>query len=197
MNNEDPAQNVPSDLELDAARKDAEAALAGHGSSLDSPALWLEPGDEVSQQIIAELASESPRPAESSRSWRWLAAAAVLVGILGIAAFVTRDGPDWSVQLGPTDDFPLAAATIDGWNEGAGTRMRVEISGVDPAPDGFFYEMWMSEGPVHVSAGTFVEVQSVELRAGVTRRDYPRLWVTLEPIDDDESPTRVVVIDTG
>lgn len=183
--------------EMIAARGHVESHLAELGIDLSDPALWLEPAPAADGRLRTPHAA-SPAQLRSPPWRRWLVVAAAVVVILAGTALVLRpDSPDWTLALGPTSDYPQASATIDGWNEGSGTRMVLDMSGVDPAPAGFFYEMWMSEGPIHISAGTFVETQGVELRAAVARRDYPRLWVTLEPIDDDESPTSTVVIDTG
>lgn len=191
------ASDVPSDADIAEARQSVESTIAKRGMSLDDPALWLQPGERLPADLLTPEARADAPTWGLRHPWRWTAAAAVLIAALSVVVFSTRDRPTWSVQIDPNDDFPLAEATIDGWTEGTGTRMRLEITGLDPAPEGFFYEMWMSEGPVHVSAGTFAEVDNIELRAAVSLRDYPRLWVTLEPIDDDESPTRVVVLDTG
>ncbi|HSF84243.1 MAG TPA: anti-sigma factor [Acidimicrobiia bacterium] len=190
------AEGIPSDESLEAARNRVESVLADHDLALDDPALWLEPVAALSHDLVS---AQAPPPARRRMPrWApWLAAAAVIVAVLGVTLLTVPNQPDWTVELGATEAYPTAAATIDGWNEGSGTRMLLTMEGVDPAPAGFFYEMWMSEGPVHISAGTFSEIADIELRAAVARRDYPRLWVTLEPIDDDESPTRVVVIDTG
>ncbi len=188
---------VPSGAEIDDARRRVESALDRHGLSLEDPGLWMSP-DVALPDGTAPGAEPAAEPSSRPAWWRWLAVAAVLVAVVGVSSLMLlRESPDWSVELGPTDDFPMAAATIDGWNEETGTRLLLTITGVDPAPDGYFYEMWMSEGPVHISAGTFVDVAGVELRAAVARRDYPRLWVTLEPIDEDESPNPIVVVDSG
>lgn len=95
-----------------------------------------------------------------------------------------------------TDIAPLATSTVAGWNEDAGTRIVVTIENLDRAPEGFFYEFWLSDGPLHISAGTFTAGGEIELWTGVSRRDFPRLWVTLEPIDEDEAPSEVTVLDT-
>jgi len=59
------------------------------------------------------------------------------------------------------------------------------------------WELWLTSEAVHVSAGTFTAAGDVELWVGVARRDYPRLWVTLEPVDEDESLSGLNVLDTG
>jgi hypothetical protein len=92
----------------------------------------------------------------------------------------------------------MASGTVAGWNTESGTRMVLDIEGLDPAPPGFVYELWLSAGPRHISAGTFVEAgNDLELWAGVSRRDYPRVWVTLEPLDDNESLSGETVLDTA
>ena len=75
--------------------------------------------------------------------------------------------------------------------------MLLAVNGLDPAPDGYIYEFWLSDGPRYVSAGTFRAGGVVELWVGVSRRDFPRMWVTLEPIDTDAGPSSATVLDTG
>jgi hypothetical protein len=75
--------------------------------------------------------------------------------------------------------------------------MLLSVDCLKPAPPGFTYEMWLSDGPVHISAGTFRTGGEVKLWAGVPRSDFPRLWVTLEPLDEDSSPSVATVLDTG
>ena len=59
------------------------------------------------------------------------------------------------------------------------------------------WELWLTSEAVHVSAGTFTAAGDVELWVGVARRDYPRPWVTLEPVDEGESLSGLNVLDTG
>jgi hypothetical protein len=75
--------------------------------------------------------------------------------------------------------------------------MLLSVDGLEGAPDGYVYEFWLSEGPLHISAGTFTASGDIELWSGVSRADFPRLWVTLEPLDEDESPSSHTVLDTG
>ena len=164
--------------------------------------VWEEPPEGLGGQIEALIGSASTDRAETTGglSWGWVAVAAVVVLLAvtgGTLAVVGSDSPDWEVALPATDLAPNAVATVSGWNEASGTRMVVDIEGLDPAPPGSFYEFWLSEGPVHISAGTFHTGGKIELWSGVARADYPRLWVTLEPIDDDESPSPITVLDTG
>jgi hypothetical protein len=193
---DDITPHIPSDAELDAARYEVEQLLGGSGVDLSDPALW-EAAPDLEDLIMAE--TSAPEHHRATPWWRLAAAASVVaVAAIGVVAFgALRSAPDWSVALAATDLAPDAVATIDGWNEPSGTRVRLAVDGLPPAPEGFFYELWFSEGPTHISAGSFRETDGVEMWAGVTRAEFPRLWITLEPIDEDEAPSGDTVLDTG
>ncbi len=149
--------------------------------------------------MISEPATSS---AVSSRRWNWkMPVAAVIAGLLvtslGVWALAGSSGADWKVPIPGTPESPAAAGVIQGWNESTGTRVVLEVTGLAPAPDGSVYELWFTRGEVHVSAGTFTGPGEVELWVGVSRGAYPRLWVTLEPIDEDEAPSGFTVLDTA
>ena len=182
------------------------ADLRAAAVALAAPVVWEEPSPELGGQIEALIAGTAERgdgPAVSSpRKSRtpWIAAAGIaasLVLVLGVFGLGRSPAPDWEVALPATELAPGAVSTVQGWNEESGTRMIVAIEGLDPAPDGFIYEFWLSEGPIHISAGTFRTGGEIELWSGVSRADFPRLWVTLEEVDEDESPSRHTVLDTG
>ncbi len=118
--------------------------------------------------------------------------------IVAVAAFALTagSGPDGEVPLPATGEAPAAAGVVKGWNEAAGTRIVLDIEGLPPAPAGSVYELWFSKDEFHISAGTFSSAGAPELWVGVSRRDFPRLWITLEPLDDDESPSGVTLMDT-
>lgn len=168
--------------------------------ALMDPAIWEEPPPELQDQVIALIAGNQSRaPTGVGRLERWvrpLVAAAVVVVAVGLYGVLRSPSPDWEVAMPGTDLAPLATSTVAGWNTDAGTRMILAVKGLDPAPDGFVYEFWLSDGPLHISAGTFSADGEIELWAGVTRAEFPRLWVTLEPLDDDESPSGHTVLDT-
>jgi len=172
---------------------DLDATLALLGEA----ALWNEPGPALEDRVLAGLEVTVPyRP--SRRRWVWLAAPAAATAVAVTAWLVTRPpDPDWVVDLPGVRQAAAAAGTVEGWNEESGTRLVVKVNDLASAPDGFVYEFWMSQGAKHVSAGTFRHTDDVELWAGVSRADHPRLWVTLEPLDDDPAPSRQVVLDTG
>jgi hypothetical protein len=169
--------------------------------ALTDPVIWEEPPPELKNQVVA-LISGQPTDEKPGTRWfqRWsgplAAAAAVIVVAVGLYAVLRTPPADWEVAMPGTDLAPGATSTVSGWNTDAGTRMIVAIEGLEPAPAGSVYEFWLSEGPLHISAGTFTAGGEIELWAGVSRADFPRLWVTLEPLDEDESPSKHTVLDT-
>jgi len=163
------------------------------------PAVWEEPSPELGDQV-AMLLQGTTKPQETTkwptRTMAGLGAvAAILLLVIAVVA-LRSDAPDWTVDIAGTDEAPLAAGTIEGWATPNGTRMVLNIDGLDPAPAGYIYELWLSQGPIHISAGTFTATDDVVVWSGVPRRDYPRLWITLEAIDEDESPSPTTVMDT-
>lgn len=95
-----------------------------------------------------------------------------------------------------TDFAPAATSTVEGWNTDSSTRMLLTVDGLDTSLTGYVYEFWLSQGPLQISAGTFTGSGEIELWSGMSRADFPRLWVTLEPLDEDESPSGRTVLDT-
>lgn len=177
--------------------------LDGAAEELREPSQWEEPPADLEDRIVAEISAATfPQAVELREAprrqarWIWLGAAAILVAVAIAAGIRPGSGPDWTVEVPGTDLAPLATATVEGWATDAGTRMLVHATGLDPAPQGFVYEMWLTSGDVHISGGTFREIDGAELLVGVSRADYPRIWITLEAIDEDESPSPTTVLDT-
>jgi hypothetical protein len=168
--------------------------------ALMDPVIWEEPPAELENQVVALISGQrnDERPG-TGRFERWsrpLAAVAAIVVAAGLYAVLRTPPADWEVAMPGTDLAPGATSTVSGWNTDAGTRMIVAVQGLGPAPAGWVYEFWLSEGPLHISAGTFTADGEIELWSGVSRADFPRLWVTLEPVDEDESPSGHTVLDT-
>lgn len=173
--------------------------LSAGRRALAEASTWEEPSPELGDQVVTLIAGRTDKETGPNRLQRWiapLAIAAVVMVVVGFASVARTASPDWEVPMPGTDIAPLATSTVAGWNEDAGTRIVVTIENLDRAPEGFFYEFWLSDGPLHISAGTFTAGGEIELWTGVSRRDFPRLWVTLEPIDEDEAPSEVTVLDT-
>lgn len=167
---------------------------------LDDPAFWEDPSPALEDQVVALIGGTSEQTAQPRRrTWLGALASGSVAALVALALWIglPGPGPDWEVALPGTSEAPGAFGLVRGWNEPSGTRVALDIEGLPPAPDGSLYEFWFSSGDLHISAGTFAAPESVELWAGVSRADFPRLWITLEPVDEDESPSGVNVMDTG
>lgn len=167
---------------------------------LMDPVTWAEPPPELEDQIVALISGQRAIGSTGS-GWfeRWLrpmGAAALIVIAVGLYAVLRTPPPDWEIAMPGTDLAASATSTVMGWNTDSGTRMILSVVGLGPAPAGSVYELWLSRGSLHISAGTFTADGEIELWSGVTRADFPRLWVTLEPLDEDESPSGHTVLDT-
>lgn len=198
---EDPADpRVEDHLRSCAECRAALSELTSRREVLSDPAVWEEPPPGLGERVEA-LITSAARDRSSSESrrvrLRWLGAAAVLSLVVAVGLVLRPPSPDWEVEVPGTALAPEAVASVAGWSTEGGTRLRLEASGLEPVPDGYVYELWLSEGPIHVSAGTFTGGESVEMWVGVERRDYPRLWVTMEPIDAETGPSTRTVLDTG
>ncbi|MEN8239898.1 MAG: anti-sigma factor, partial [Actinomycetota bacterium] len=124
-------------------------------------------------------------------------AAAVLILVVGVFAMASRTpAPDWETTLAGTDVSPTASAVLAGWNTAAGTRLVLEASDLEPAPEGFVYQLWFSKGHQHISAGTFADPSRVELTVGIARNDFPEVWISLDPTTPGSTGTGPAVVHT-
>ena len=183
---------------------------------LDEPAVWQEPSGHLRSDVLAALAREAtastvpsePGAAPRSKARRglrgWQSGLLVVAAAAATAIAVVRpwqgdDSPDWTQRLvaGPAG-VGLPAALVSGWNEDAGTHLQIDVSGLPLAPDGAFYEIWMTapDGR-HVSAGTFRSGGVIDAWSGVRRGEFPRIWITLEPNDGDAALNGPAVLDTA
>lgn len=186
-----PGEGV-SDDQLAAARLEIENLLEGSGVSLSDRELWEEPVDLDLEVPV------TPAVLSSRRRSPWLirtGIAAVIGLVVLVAVLVTgrEPGPEWEVALIPTEEAPTASAVVAGWSQPGGTRLRLDVRGLDPAPDGHIYELWFSNKDRHISAGTFSQADDLEMWVGVQRSDFPRVWITLEPLDADPGPALTVL----
>ncbi len=170
--------------------------LADSAGALADEDLWQEPRLGLADRVVAAVEGATRPPRRRLVGWIAAAAAVALVVAGGVGWRALPDRADWEVELFATARAPAASATVRGWNTGGGTRLAIDAAGLDPAPDGFVYELWFTAGDVHVSAGTFADVEDVAGWVGVRRGDYPRLWITLEALDGHPGPSPTTVLDT-
>lgn len=175
-------------------------------STLASHSLWEEPPPDLADRIVRAVGGEIERSRAETRSRLGRGRTAV-IAVLAMTTLIALTGTllatrslsaDWEMTLIATEESPDASAVIRGWSTARGTRMVVDIVGIDDAPIGSYYEIWMTapDGR-HISAGTFTGSGRVTAFAGVRRADYPRIWITLELANDDLGPSRETYFDTA
>ena len=174
------------------------AAMQRIRETLREPSLWHEPAPELAERIasIGKATATGPRRQISSRLI--LPVTAGLSALL-VAGFLLVSTPaDWEFDLKGVGEGATATAVVAGWNEAEGTRLRIEVEGIEPPPPGHYYEIWLTSlDGLHVSAGTFRGDGVINANVGVRRADFPRLWITLESFDGDSGPSSDTYFDTA
>jgi len=180
--------------------------LAKLRSTLASNSVWEEPSPDLVDRILQTVRREEGRgePVRASVPGRprgafFARVAAAMLIILSGSLFATRTlAADWEMTLVTTEEAPAASVVVRGWSTATGTRMVLDVVGLNDAPTGQYYEIWMTaEDGRHISAGTFQGSGRVTAFAGVRRADYPRIWITLEVADHDLGPSRETYFDTA
>lgn len=158
--------------------------------------LWADRPAGAEAAIVAAITDESisrpaPQPARAGKftATSWLATAAAIVAVVAGITLIVRSGDDATVfALEGTERAPGATADVEVSETPVGLKILLSPEDLPAAPEGTYYECWLSDGDVKVSAGTFHlrgGSGQIELWAGVVGSEFTRLAVTLEPIDDD------------
>lgn len=136
----------------------------------------------------------------------WLGAAAAIALIVTGVVVVTRSGGDDGrdaagaeivFALAGTGTAPDARAEVIMSSTPAGLKILLDADGLPGAPVDAYYEAWLSDGDVRVSAGTFHlrgGSNQIELWAGVVGPEFDTLSVTVEPVDADNGSSGDVVL---
>lgn len=166
--------------------------------------LAAEPPDGLERAALERAGVVGPRRSRAATMLvPALGAATVVLGVLGINWRSEADrireeaGPaGQTMQLVELrgDSVPPEDVELVSYGDAA---YRVEMNGaIRPAPEGYYYELWMVGASGRVSCGTFVagdEDTVHHFPVGVDPADYPYLQVTLEPEDGDESMNGTVL----
>jgi hypothetical protein len=127
--------------------------------------------------------------------WLVAAAAAVAIGAGTVALWPQPERPAFTVA--GTLLAPRAKATVTLEEKSAGVAIRLQITGLQPAPPGTYYAAWL-RGPVGVvPVGTFHWHKGgipIDLWSGVTTEHYSELFVTLQQEGAPPEPSDQVVL---
>lgn len=168
---------------------------------LENESVWEEPPGELEPALLSAISGaervELVSPSQSSsRRWWGYAAAALVATVVAFIAF----GPFGGDDQPPATIIALTGAGVDGeaavGAADAGWWIQVNVEGLDGAPEGSFYEGWVSDGENMISVGTFHmrDGSYVTLWSGVPLRDYPELLVTLQDEGAGPAPSGEVVL---
>lgn len=180
-----------------------ERVVADLRRALVSSVTWEPLPDDLGAKI-----TEAVGGARTRRTWAW-PAAAVIAMLLGVAAALVvflgdNDAPQAVavVAMAGTDLAPDATGTAKLVPSANGWAITLEVAGVPPAPDGSYYEGWVSDGEDSVAVGSFHmrgdEPTPIGLWSGVDLRDFRTINVTLQDVGaGGESSGRVVLTGTA
>lgn len=186
---------------------------------LADEAVWADPPADLAERIAAEVEGDPgasaagaaaapavPAPASAvvpfaARRGRRLALAlGSAAAILAVVALLVLPGDEpqgRQVALAGTDLAPEASATATVESRGSGEWIKLDVRGLESATPGSYYQAWVWGARGGVPVGTFHlrgGTDPVILWAGVPIEDYPTITVTLEPEDDDQSPSGEAVL---
>lgn len=186
---------------LDSVEEPDAAELSALDQLLARGDVWDEPPAGLEDAVVASIAAEphppvalddrrAGRDARTTMPW-WLGAAAVVALVVAGVALIGRDSTqpsrgDVEIAMRGTDAAPAASATVRLASTPAGLKILLDAEGLPGAPEGYYYEAWVSDGTTLVSAGTFHLRRGdneIELWAGVVDPRFDTISVTLEPID--------------
>lgn len=151
-------------------------------------ATWGVPPGSLAEDVLGEIRDQTDPFQESRRrvSPTRLLAAAMMLGAIFLVTFLGLGtlSDSSKVELAGTELLPTASGTA--WLEptDAGWSIRLDLDGLPPADDGYYYEGWVwSDDGDGVSIGTFHlrnGPERLSLWSGVDVADYPSIWISLQ-----------------
>ena len=156
------------------------------------------PPPELKDWVLARARNEE-RPAGRWRLWLTVAAALLVVAVLGLGVFRTVSDSSDGLALRATSAAPQAGGELRGEQIGDNLKVELEAWGLPDPREGGYYEMWYArEDGGRVSCGTFSATPdgsaTVSMSAPVSAVAYPEIEITQEPDDGDPASSGKVVL---
>jgi anti-sigma-K factor RskA len=174
-------------------------------AALADEAVWADPPSEVESMLLASIVTDGTRTDErlSKALWRWRLATgiaallAVVVGIVYTVGLVDEPAEGMLFPINGVEAGSEISGTATVGPAEAGWWIRLNVTGLPPAPGGSYYQGWVSDGEHIVSIGTFHmrDGDSVVLWSGVAISDYKDLSVTLQSVEGGADPSSSVVVE--
>jgi anti-sigma-K factor RskA len=174
-------------------------------AALADEAVWAAPPSEVESMLLASIVTDGTRNDErlSKALWRWRLATgiaallAVVVGIVYTVGLVDEPAEGVLFPINGVEAGSEISGTATVGPAEAGWWIRLNVTGLPPAPAGSYYQGWVSDGEHIVSIGTFHmrDGDSVVLWSGVAITDYKDLSVTLQSVEGGADPSSSVVVE--
>lgn len=168
-------------------------------SVLAGPATWAEPPPRILEGLLTDLGATRTAPTPEATPPRWprlvaaIGVAAAVVALLLSTVSVLQGRAETVVAVSGTELMPEASGVATLRPTGSGWWIRLDLSGVPPAPEDSYYQGWVwDEEGSGVAIGTFHlrgGAEPVILWAGVDLEVYRTISVTLEEEDDGPEPS--------
>lgn len=160
-------------------------ALAGSSTWADPPTGLYE---RIATEVEVRPGSSAPRrPAIQPVFGIAAALLLALVALLVTDAGAPAEDEGIVVAMAGTDLAPTARGTAQIRETPSGWYVRLELSGLPPAPADAYYEGWLWRDDEGVSIGTFHMrdgSDAVALWSGVSPEDFPALRITLQTLGE-------------
>jgi hypothetical protein len=122
--------------------------------------------------------------------------AATIAIIVGAVALTNGGGADYTANLAGSALAPGARASAAVVHNNAGFRIVLDAHGLARLPAGEYYQGWLkNDAGTLVPIGTFSSSDGkVTLWSGVSPKDFPKLTVTIEATDNDQTSSGRIVL---
>jgi Anti-sigma-K factor rskA, C-terminal len=177
-----------------------DGAVARLVAVLEEPSTWFDVPTALEDAVVDAVSTARAQRRRGRRRVRRVATGAVAVAatialVVGLTA--SGDGhPAFRGRLTATGSLPAARGSAEIYPSRSGFRVALDAEGLPELPRGRYYEGWLSVADgSELPIGTFSSSKGViTLWSGLSSADFFRMTVTIESVDNDQAPSRDVVL---